>query len=49
VPAGSGNGFAKSQTSMAEEDCNDETAIFLAVKGRITRLNLMVINSLFRK
>ncbi len=43
VPAGSGNAFAKTQTTMAGEDCDDETSIFLVVKGRTTRMNLIVM------
>lgn len=49
VPAGSGNAFAKTQTQLAEEECCDEVAIFLAVKGRIRQLNLVVHSFLVRK
>ena len=34
VPGGSGNAFAKTQTTLAGEDCSDEVAIFLVIKGR---------------
>ena len=43
VPAGSGNGFAKTQTVNAGELCKDEEAIFLAVKNRVTGFHLIVI------
>lgn len=42
VPAGSGNAFAKSQTSMAKELCKDEESIFLVLKNRKYKFNVMV-------
>jgi diacylglycerol kinase family enzyme len=42
VPAGSGNAFAKTQSWLAGEDCTDEIAVFLAVKGRKREFTLMV-------
>lgn len=42
VPAGSGNAFAKFQMTLAGEACEDEEAIFLAIKGRTKKLNLAV-------
>ena len=46
VPAGSGNGFAKSVLSYANEDCNDESAMFLLVKGRVKKFNVTVLNGI---
>ena len=45
VPAGSGNAFAKYQTVLAGQACQDEEAIYLAVKNRTRKLNLAVILS----
>lgn len=43
VPAGSGNAFAKYQMTLAGEVCQDEEAIYLAIKGKTKKLNLVVI------
>lgn len=40
VPAGSANAFSKAQTSAAQEFCDTESAVFLAVKGRTKTFNL---------
>lgn len=40
IPGGSGNGFAKSVTADAGEDCSAEVATFLAIKGRIKPYNI---------
>jgi diacylglycerol kinase family enzyme len=42
APAGSGNAFAKYQMTLAGEACEDEEAIFLAVKGKTRKFNLAV-------
>lgn len=47
VPAGSGNAFAKYQSQLAKERCEAEVAIYLAVKGRCIKLNLVVIYHLY--
>ena len=43
VPGGSGNAFAKAQTTLAQEECRDEEAMFLVVKGKTRTMNLVVI------
>lgn len=43
VPAGSGNAFAKYQMTLAGEECRGEEAIYLAIKGKTRKLNLIVI------
>ena len=42
VPAGSGNGFAKTQTVVAKEDCGVEESLFLVIKNRKKAFNLAV-------
>ncbi len=46
IPAGSANAFSKTQTHMAGELCKEEEVVFLIVKGRIKKFNLIVIISI---
>lgn len=48
VPAGSGNAFAKNQTLRAGELCKNEETIFLVIKNKPCKFNLMVKVSIFR-
>ena len=43
IPAGSGNGFAKTQINEAGEECNTQIAVFLAVKGKTKPFNVFEV------
>ena len=49
VPGGSGNGFSQNQAFVAGEECNTESIMFLAVKGKTKDFNIMVMMLLFRR